>query len=96
MSWASFYGEMDKEAYLKVAREKTTVPKPKKGRLKRFLVKAGPGVGGALGLGAGTLLGLRRGKLLRHAIAGLGTGATLGWIPGMAHGVAQGVEEVSK
>ena len=57
-----------------------------------FLRKAGPGIGGAIGLGAGALLGARRGKLLRGALTGLGTGATLGWVPDMAGGVSDAVK----
>ena len=64
------------------------------GRIYRFLRKAGPGIGGAIGLGVGSLIGARRGKLLQGALAGLGSGATLGWIPDMAHGVVSGAREL--
>jgi hypothetical protein len=69
-------------------------PQEQPGRITRFLRKAGPGLGGAAGLGIGALLGARRGKLLQGALAGLGTGATLGWVPDMAHGVREGVQEL--
>jgi len=64
------------------------------GKVTRFLRKAGPGLGGAAGLGIGALLGARRGRLLQGALAGLGAGATLGWVPDMAHGVREGVQEL--
>ena len=53
--------------------------------------KAGPGIGGLLGAGVGAALGKRKGKLLHGALAGLGTGATLGWVPDMAHGIKKAV-----
>lgn len=49
----------------------------------RALRKAGPGIGGALGAGVGALVGLKRGNILKSTLTGLGTGATLGWIPDM-------------
>lgn len=64
------------------------------GKVTRFLRKAGPGLGGAAGLGIGALLGARRGKMLRGALTGLGTGATFGWVPDMVHGVREGVQEL--
>lgn len=64
------------------------------GQVMRFIRKAGPGIGGALGLGAGALLGARRGKLLKGALTGLGTGATLGWVPAMAYDVVEGAREL--
>lgn len=76
-----------KKKLVKIAATK----EPEQGKVTRFLRKAGPGIGGAIGLGAGALIGARRGKLLQGALAGLGTGATLGWTPDMAHGVAEGV-----
>ncbi len=56
---------------------------PKKRSTWDRIRKAGPGVGGAIGLAAGLATG-RRGKLLSSAVKGLGTGATLGWVPDMA------------
>ena len=49
----------------------------------KLLRKAGPAIVGALGTGVGAIAGARRGSLLRGAITGLGTGATLGWVPDM-------------
>lgn len=71
-----------------------TAQQEDQGQVMRFIRKAGPGLGGAVGLGAGALLGARRGRLLRGALAGLGTGATLGWVPDMAHGVREGLQEL--
>lgn len=69
--------------------------KPNKaGRVTRFLEKAGPGIGGAVGLGAGLLSGARRGNVLKRALTGLGTGATIGWVPSMVRGVADGLQGV--
>ena len=68
----------------------------KSDRITRFLRRAGPGLGGAAGLVTGALLGARRGKALKGALAGLGTGATLGWVPAMAHEVRQGVKELQR
>ena len=45
--------------------------------------KSGPGIGGATGAAVGALVGLKRGRLLQSTMAGLGTGATLGWTPDM-------------
>lgn len=70
---------------------------PKPG-LIGFLQKAGPGIGGVLGtlygLRRGHLRGLRGAQLLKPALAGLGTGATIGWVPGMAGGVVEGIQEL--
>lgn len=60
---------------------------PQKRSLMSRVRQAGPGVGGLLGAGIGAYLGRKRGKTLSGAIHGLGTGATLGWIPGMTHDV---------
>lgn len=48
---------------------------------KRLLRKAGPAVGALLGAGVGAIRGARKGHLLANVIGGLGTGATLGWLP---------------
>ena len=55
--------------------------------------KAGPGIGGLIGTGVGLALGRGKGlgKMVQHGLAGLGTGATLGWVPDMAHGVSEGL-----
>jgi len=71
-----------------------TAEEQDQGKVTKFLRKAGPGIGGALGAGVGALAGARRGKLLKGALMGLGTGATLGWVPDMAHGVREGVQEL--
>jgi hypothetical protein len=52
-------------------------------RTIKKLRKAGPGLGGATGAVVGALLGLKKGQLLKSTMAGLGTGATLGWTPDM-------------
>jgi len=77
-----------KRRLVKIAR---SVPE-ENGKITKFLRKAGPGIGGATGLVAGAVLGARRGKMLKGALAGLGTGATLGWTPDMAHSVVEGVK----
>lgn len=64
---------------------------PKKRSLGQLVRKAGPGVGGLIGAGVGALVGARRGKLLKGTLAGLGTGATLGWIPDMAGNVRESI-----
>jgi hypothetical protein len=48
-----------------------------------FIRKAGPAIGATAGTLAGALLGRRYGfqGLGKNMIAGLGTGATLGWLP---------------
>lgn len=71
--------------------EKTAAATKQRNKLMEFLRKAGPGLGGAAGLVAGGALGHRKGKALRGALAGLGTGATLGWVPDMAYGVQAGI-----
>jgi len=65
----------------------------KKRERARLIRKAGPAAGALLGAGVGSLLGARKGKLLRGAVAGLGTGATLGWVPDI---VASGREAVKR
>jgi GNAT superfamily N-acetyltransferase len=79
-----------KKKLVKIARAK----EQEQGKVTRFLRKAGPGLGGAAGLTAGALLGARRGRLLKGALTGLGAGATLGWVPDMAHGVREGAQEL--
>lgn len=60
----------------------------KKGLLRRVGPAAGALVGGALGFARG----LRRpGQLLKSTVTGLGTGATLGWMPDV---MATGVEAI--
>jgi UDP-N-acetylglucosamine:LPS N-acetylglucosamine transferase len=88
-----------RKEYVKTAQAAVPVgqlepPPPQEGRISRFLQKAGPGIGGAAGLGIGALIGARRGQLLRGALAGLGTGATLGWVPDMVRGVREGAKEL--
>lgn len=61
---------------------------PKKSVFKRVR-KAGPGLGGLVGAGIGAVIGARRGRPIKGALAGLGTGATLGWTPDMAANVAE-------
>ena len=48
---------------------------------KRLVRKAGPAVGALLGAGVGAARGARKGKLLSNVLGGIGTGATLGWLP---------------
>jgi hypothetical protein len=48
---------------------------------KRLVRKAGPAVGALLGAGVGALRGAKKGRLLANIVGGLGTGATLGWLP---------------
>jgi len=57
----------------------------------KLIRKAGPGIGGLLGAGVGALVGARRGQLLKGTIAGLGTGATLGWVPDMYHSAREAI-----
>jgi hypothetical protein len=66
------------------------------GKVTKFLRKAGPGIGGAAGLVSGALIGARRGKAIHGALAGLGAGATLGWVPDMAYGVLEGSKELQQ
>lgn len=65
--------------------------RPKKPSLFKRIRKAGPAVGGLIGAGVGAVLGRKKGKLLRGALAGLGTGATLGWTPDMAASATEAV-----
>jgi len=51
---------------------------------RRLLRKAGPAAGALLGAGVGALRGMKKGRLLANVVGGLGTGATLGWIPDIA------------
>ena len=81
VSYAAMLDEiMTKEAF-KESPDPSAVKRRKEGVLA--LRKAGPGIGGALGAGIGAVIGAKRGKLLQGTIAGLGTGATLGWTPDM-------------
>ena len=52
--------------------------------------KAGPGLGAGVGLIAGLAAG-KRGRRVRRALAGLGTGATLGWTPDLALSAVEGL-----
>lgn len=62
----------------------------------RALRKAGPGIGGALGAGVGALVGLKRGGLLKSTLTGLGTGATLGWIPDMGLSAKEAIQRYKR
>jgi len=53
--------------------------------------KAGPGVGGSIGLLAGLAAG-RKGGLVRKAVTGLGIGTTLGWTPDITASAIEGVK----
>ena len=75
---------------------KISAKEKKPGRTMRLVRKAGPGVGGLVGAGLGAALGARRGKLLRGAIAGLGTGATIGWVPEMAGSAKEAIKQYRK
>jgi hypothetical protein len=90
MSWASFFGEKDKEEFLKLARERAKPPLRR--RIGKLVRKAGPGIGGLVGAGIGAAMG-RKGKMFRKALAGLGAGATLGWVPSMAHEAKKAIKE---
>jgi hypothetical protein len=57
----------------------------------RLVRKAGPGIGGLVGAGVGALVGAKKGKLLKGTLAGLGTGATLGWTPDMYHSAREAI-----
>jgi hypothetical protein len=61
-------------------------------REKKLIRRAGPGIGGLVGAGIGAAWGAKRGKFLKGALTGLGTGATLGWVPSMAHEAKKGIE----
>lgn len=54
--------------------------------------KVGPGLGGLVGAGIGAAMGRRRGKLLKGALMGLGTGATVGWTPDMAASAKEAIK----
>jgi hypothetical protein len=62
----------------------------------RLARKAGPGIGGLLGAGVGAALGARRGALMKGIIAGLGTGATLGWVPDMYASTQEGLRRYKR
>jgi superfamily II DNA or RNA helicase/shikimate kinase len=62
----------------------------------RLARKAGPGIGGAVGAGVGALIGAKRGQPIRGALAGLGTGATLGWTPDMYHSAKEGLKKYKR
>jgi len=89
-SWSALLQELQKIGEAAGALEPQ---EPRGGRLLELVRKAGPGVGGALGAGVGALLGLKRGKLLSHTLAGLGTGATLGWAPDLYHSAREAIEK---
>ena len=82
-------GEIQGIGKLSAVQVPESVKKRERGKLVR---KAGPGIGGLLGAGVGALVGARRGKLLRGAITGLGTGATLGWTPDMYHSAKKAIQ----
>lgn len=89
-SWAGLLQELQKLGQ----EEGVLAPQaPQRGRLRELVRKAGPGIGGALGAGVGALVGLKRGKLLSSTLAGLGTGATLGWTPDLYHSAREGIEK---
>lgn len=51
---------------------------------EQFIRKSGPGIGALTGAGIGLLHGAKKGKGRSKAIsalAGMGTGATIGWLP---------------
>jgi hypothetical protein len=75
---------------------KISAKKKEDGRVMKFVRKAGPGIGGLVGTGIGAVLGARRGKLLRGAVTGLGTGATLGWVPDIAASAGEAVRDVRR
>lgn len=89
-SWKALLQELQKLG------QEGTLPapqEPQEGRLGELVRKAGPGVGGALGAGVGALMGLKQGKLLSSTLAGLGTGATLGWTPDLYHSAREAIQK---
>lgn len=91
-SWAALLQEMQKlGAAAQLAPQNSQ--EPRGARLMELVRKAGPGVGGALGAGAGALVGLKRGKLLSSTLAGMGTGATLGWAPDLYMSAREGIQK---
>lgn len=68
----------------------------RKERFIRFIREAGPGIGGATGLALGAASGARKGQLLRRALMGLGTGATIGWTPDIAASTHEAVSRLRR
>jgi hypothetical protein len=65
-------------------------------RLRQFIRKAGPGIGGVLGLAVGAVSGSRKGQLLRRAVTGFGTGASLGWAPDVVLSAREATKKLKK
>jgi len=62
----------------------------------RLARKAGPGIGGLLGAGVGAAIGARRGALVKGLLAGLGSGATLGWMPDMYSSAREAIQRYKR
>lgn len=67
---------------------------------KKFIRKAGPATGAVVGAGLGAAYGAKKGKGGRgkaiSALAGMGTGATIGWLPDIGWSASEGLKRYKK
>lgn len=96
VTYQAFLDELHRDALargvLKEAQAPVQAPQqPQKPSLFKRIRKAGPGIGGLIGAGVGAVMGRKRGALLKGTLAGLGTGATLGWTPDLAASAVEGI-----
>ena len=82
---------------LKMAAKEGDLPKGVVAKERVRLVRdAGPAVGALLGAGVGAVRGVRKGRLLPNVVGGLGTGATLGWLPDIVASAGEGAKRYQK
>lgn len=58
-------------------------------REEKLVRKTGPAAGALLGALLGGVKGLKKGKLPRRMLAGMGIGATIGWLPDIGLGAVE-------
>jgi len=66
---------------------------------KKFVRKVGPATGALIGAGAGAIHGAKKGKgrnLPVSVLAGMGTGATLGWLPDIGMSAGEAIKRYKK
>lgn len=82
---------------LKMAAKEGDLPKGVVAKERERLVRnAGPAVGALLGAGVGAVRGVRKGRILPNVMGGLGTGATLGWLPDIVASAGEGAKRYQK
>ena len=64
---------------------------------KKFVRKAGPATGALIGAGIGAIHGAKKGKGKAIPIlAGMGTGATIGWLPDIGMSAHEAIKRYKK